>query len=83
MGFLKKMKAKLEDLNGFLRKIKAKFEDFLQLEEEWQAWFILEQNILLITKYNKITVMNLEIKASYNEYKKCNQLSMEHFDISF
>ena len=37
MGFLKKMKAKLEDLKGFLKKIKAKFEDFLQLEEEWKA----------------------------------------------
>ena len=37
MGFLKKMKAKLEDLNGFLKEIKAKLEDFLQLEEEWKA----------------------------------------------
>ena len=38
MGFLKKMKAKLEDLNEFLKEKKKKnFEDFLQFEEEWKA----------------------------------------------
>ena len=37
LGFLKKMKAKLEDYMGFLKKIKAKLEDFLQFEEEWKA----------------------------------------------
>jgi len=41
MGFLKKMKAKLEDLKGFLKENKNKIgglEDFLQFKEEWKAW---------------------------------------------
>ena len=36
---------------GFLKKIKTKLEDFLQLEEEWKAWVYTDSDVIIYSMY--------------------------------
>ena len=70
MGFLKKMKAKLEDLNGFLKENKSKIRGFPPIRGRMESMYIM----IIINKINNYkikykTYIRTEIKKIYYQWE--------------